>query len=258
MNEVIVINESEVLGQTVKVYGSVEEPLFLAKDVAEWIEYEGRMGQMLNAVGDDEKLMHAVYASGQNRQMWFLTEDGLYEVLMQSRKPQAKIFKTEVKKILKSIRKHGAYMTPEKIEEVLLNPDTIIKLATELKAEREKTILLENKIEQDKPKVEFYEAVGESDTTILVRELAKILKGNGIEAGQNRLYQSLRENGFLISKWGLDYNMPTQRAMELGLFKVKETPIRDSEGKILIKKTVRVTSKGQQYFVKYYQERGEI
>lgn len=262
MNEIVVVNESEVLGQNVRVYGSVDEPLFLAKDVAEWIEHSNpRM--MISVVDEEEKVkrplpVNNAYGVSQVEETWFLTEDGLYEVLMQSRKPQAKIFKSEIKKILKTIRKHGAYMTPEKIEEVLLNPDTIIKLATELKAEREKTNLLESKIEQDKPKVEFYEAVGESQTTILVRELAKILHANGIEAGQNRLFQSLRENGFLISKWGLDYNMPTQKAMELGLFRIKETPIQNSEGKITIKKTVRVTPKGQQYFVKYYREKGVI
>ena len=103
--ELNVFHEQEVLGKGFKVYGDSESPLFLAKDVAEWIEYAGRTGQLLNTVEDDEKLTHTICASGQNREMWFLTEEGLYEVLMQSRKPIAKQFKKQVKQILKTLRK---------------------------------------------------------------------------------------------------------------------------------------------------------
>ena len=109
--ELNVFHEQEVLGKGFKVYGDSESPLFLAKDVAEWIEYAGRTGQLLNTVEDDEKLTHTIYASGQNREMWFLTEEGLYEVLMQSRKPIAKQFKKQVKQILKTLRKTGGYIS---------------------------------------------------------------------------------------------------------------------------------------------------
>ena len=111
MTELKIIDEREVLGKEFKIYGTFEEPLFLAKDVAEWIEYSGRTGQMLSTVDEDEKLTHKLYASGQNRQMWFLKEDGLYEVLMMSQKPIAKQFKKEVKVILKTIRKTGGYVS---------------------------------------------------------------------------------------------------------------------------------------------------
>lgn len=255
MEELSVINEAMVLGQNVRVYGSVDEPLFLAKDVAEWIEYEGRMGQMLNAVGDDEKLMHAVYASGQNRQMWFLTEDGLYEVLMQSRKPIAKQFKKEVKKILKSIRKTGGYIVGEETLDDTELLSRALLIAQKKIEQREAEIKgLQNRVATMLPKEEFYNSVGDSGTTILVGELAKILRQNGIEIGQNRLFVWLRENGYLISRRGLDYNMPTQKAMELGLFRVKETIVYHSDGSKTIEKTPRVTGRGQQYFVKTFLE----
>lgn len=109
MNTLQVIREQEILSQPFKIYGDFENPLFLAKDVAVWIEYEGRTGQLLKTIDEEEKLMHTIYASGQKRDMWFLTEDGVYEVLMQSRKPIAKRFKKEVKRILKEIRQTGGY-----------------------------------------------------------------------------------------------------------------------------------------------------
>lgn len=131
MKTLQVLEEREVLNQGFKIYGDVENPLFLAKDVAKWIDHSNPT-EMLRGVDEDEKLNSTILSAGQNRTMTFLTEDGLYEVLMQSRKPIAKEFKKQIKVILKSIRKHGAYMTPEKIEQVLLNPDTIIQLATAL------------------------------------------------------------------------------------------------------------------------------
>ena len=112
MNKLEVINKQDVLGKEFKIYGDFDNPLFLAKNVAEYIEYEGRTGQLLSTIDESEKLMHTIYASGQNREMWFLTEDGLYEVLMQSRKPIAKQFKAEVKKILKSLRTGKTKLVP--------------------------------------------------------------------------------------------------------------------------------------------------
>ena len=119
MNDLKIIEQREVLGKDFKIYGDIENPLFLAKDVAEWIEYEGRTGQMLNSIDDDEKLTHKLYASGQNRKMWFLREEGLYEVLMQSHKPIAKEFKKKVKEILKIIRKTGGYVAEDREEEFI-------------------------------------------------------------------------------------------------------------------------------------------
>ncbi len=131
------------MGKDFKIYGDYENPLFLAKDVAEWIEHSNAR-MMLQSVDDDEKVVKNAYTLGGNQEQWFLTENGLYEVLMQSRKPIAKEFKKQVKEILKSIRKHGAYMTPETLEAAILNPDTIIKIATALKEEKEKNQLFTN------------------------------------------------------------------------------------------------------------------
>jgi anti-repressor protein len=151
--------------------------------------------------------------------------------------------------VLPTIRKHGAYMTPEKIEEALLNPDTLIKLATDLKLERARRHELEAKTLADRPKVIFADSVTASETTILIGELAKILKQNHIDIGQNRLFQWLRDEGYLIKRKGTDFNMPTQYAMELGLFYIKETAITHSDGHISVSKTTKVTGKGQEFFI---------
>lgn len=148
MNELKVLNEQEVLGKQFKVYGTAEEPLFLAKDVAEWIEYSvSNVSKMLAAVDDEEKNIRTIVTSGSNYQTeaWFLTEDGLYEVLMQSRKPIAKQFKKEVKEILKTIRKHGIYATDNVIDNILNNPDFGIDLLTKLKEERAARVEAERK-----------------------------------------------------------------------------------------------------------------
>lgn len=248
MNELKVIKQQEVLGQDFKIYGDFDNPLFLAKDVAEWIEHN-QPSRIASLVDDDEKVMRNVHTPGGNQSMWFLTEDGLYEVLMQSRKPIAKSFKKEVKAILKDVRKHGAYMTPETIENVLTDPDTIIKLATNLKEEQTKRREAELKIEQDKPKVLFADALTTSTSSILVGELAKLLKQNGVEIGQNKLFDWLRDNGYLIKKRGELYNLPTQRSMELGLMDIKKRVINDANGSSRITRTTKVTGKGQQYFI---------
>lgn len=140
--EVTIIDQRVLLGKDFKMYGTFDEPLFLAKDVAEWIDYaktgDGKrdVSRMLSNVDEDEKLVRKIFVSGQNRNLWFLTENGLYEVLMQSRKPIAKEFKKQVKAILRDVRKHGAYMTPSTIEKAITNPDFIIQLATALKKEQ--------------------------------------------------------------------------------------------------------------------------
>lgn len=133
--ELTIIDERELLGKEFRIYGTFENPLFLAKDVANWIEHSNpRM--MLKGIDEEEKVVNNVYTLGGNQEMWFLTEDGLYEVLMQSRKPIAKEFKKKVKEILKSVRKHGAYMTEEVIQRTLEDPDYMIGLLTKLKEER--------------------------------------------------------------------------------------------------------------------------
>lgn len=247
MNNLEVLNEQEVLGKHFRVYGTIDEPLFLAKDVAGWIEHTD-LSRMVDLVDEGEKLKRTLYVSGQNREVWLLTEDGLYEVLMQSRKPIAKQFKKKVKEILHAIRKHGAYMTENTLEQALTNPDFLIQLAIKLKEEQEARKKLEEQAERDKPKVIFADAVASSETSILIGDLAKLLRQNGINTGQKRLFSQLREQGYLI-KSGASKNIPTQRSMEMGLFEIKEGSYVDGNGCNITTKTTKVTGKGQQYFI---------
>lgn len=247
MNELKIIDEREVLGKQLRIYGDFENPLFKADEVAKWIEHSN-VSKMLESVDDNEKIKLEVGTLTNGYSAWFLTEDGLYEVLMQSRKPIAKKFKKKVKEILKDVRKYGMYAT----DELLDNPDLIIKMATRLKEEKAKNKELEDKMKEDKPKVIFAEAVSIAKNTILVREMAKLIKQNGIDMGEKRLFIWLRENGYLIKKIGTDYNMPTQRSMDLGLFEIKESPVLHSSGEIEISKTPKVTGKGQQYFLNIF------
>ena len=181
MNELNIIQEQEILGKPFTVYGDFENPLFLAKEVAEWIEHSN-VSMMLQTIDDDEKELHQIGTLNNAYSAWFLTEDGVYEVLMQSRKPIAKQFKKEVKTVLKSIRKHGAYITPEKLEEVLLNPDTMIKLCTALKEEqnKNKTLQLQNaalSVDNQimKPKADYFDELVERGLDTGIRETAKEL-----------------------------------------------------------------------------------
>ena len=183
----------------------------------------------------------------------FIPENIFYRLAMKAKNETAERFQALVAdEIIPSIRKHGAYMTPQKIEEALLNPDTIIKLATNLKAEREKRMELERQAEKDKPLVTFANSVSVAKASILVGELAKLLKQNGVDMGQNRLFTWMRENGYLISRKGADYNMPTQRSMEMELFEIKLTTISHGDGHTSLNKTPKVTGKGQIYFINLF------
>lgn len=246
LNDMKIIEQREVLGKEFKIYGDFENPLFLAKDVANWIEHSD-ISTMMRTVDDNEKLLQTLFVSGQNREMWFLTEDGLYEVLMQSRKPIAKEFKREVKQILKSVRKHGLYAT----EELLNNPDFMIAAMKALKEEKEARKALEAENEKLQPLALFAKSVSASHTSILVGELAKLLKQNGVNIGQTRLFAWLRDKGYLM-KSGSSRNMPTQRAMEQQLFEIKESSYINSEGVTVVTKTTKVSGKGQVYFVNLF------
>lgn len=247
MEKLQIIEERKVLGKEFKIYGDFENPLFLAKDVAEWIDYGiSNVSKMVKSIDENEKIITRT----NNTSATFLTEDGLYEVLMQSRKPIAKAFKKEVKAILKTIRQNGMYVT----DKLLDDPDLAIKAFTKLKEEREKRKALETQIEEAKPKVLFAEAVETSKTSILIGELAKILKQNGYDMGQKRMFAWLRNNGYLIKRNGADHNMPTQKAMELGLFEIKETAVTHSDGHITVSKTPKITGKGQIYFINKFKE----
>ena len=248
MKDLKIIEQREVLGKEFKIYGDFENPLFLAKDVAEWIEYDvSSVNKMIFIVDDTEKVRKTIPTLGGSQECWFLTEDGLYEVLMQSRKPIAKEFKREVKQILKSVRKHRLYAT----EELLNNPDFMIEAFKALKEEREARKSLEEENEKLQPLALFAKSVSASRTSILVGELAKLLKQNGVNIGQTRLFAWLRDKGYLM-KSGSSRNMPTQRAMEQQLFEIKESSYINSEGVTVVTKTTKVSGKGQVYFVNLF------
>lgn len=180
----------------------------------------------------------------------FIPENIFYRLAMKAKNETAERFQAKVAdEIIPSIRKHGAYMTEGILEKALSSPDFLIQLATRLKEEKESNerLILEN--ERMKPKEIFADAVSVSDTAILIGELAKILKQNGVAIGQNRLFEWMRDKGYLIKRKGTDYNMPMQKSMEMGLFEIKERTINNPDGSVRITKTVLVSGKGQQYFI---------
>lgn len=264
MEAIQILQKAELLGKEITVYGTVENPLFLAKDVAEWIGYNRNsngdydVSQMLDVVDSDEKIkifcrLPDLYNSpkpckpatynGANR--WFVTEDGLYEILMQSRKPIAKQCKKGVKEILKSVRKHGAYITPQKIDEILSDPDLIIKLAIQLKEERQKGALLEEQnhvyqsehrrlvriqheqvelLEAQAPKVEYADNILNSATTYTTTQIAKEL---GLSA--QHLNFTLKSHGVIEKKGGIW--TATETYVGKGYLTVKSYPYRGSSAR---------------------------
>ena len=189
---------------------------------------------------------------GRPQETNFIPEGDLYRLITPSKLPDAEKFERWVfDEILPSIRRNGMYATPEKLAEMLLNPDAMIQTLQALKAEQEKRRALEAQAEADKPKVLFSDAVSASSSSILIGDLAKLLRQNGVPIGQNRLFDRLRSEGYLM-RYGESRNLPTQRAMEQGLFEVKETTIANPDGSIRVTKTTKVTGKGQVYFVNRY------
>ena len=251
MNDLKIFENSE-FGSVRVVTGPDGEPWFVAKDICEALEL-GNMHSSLALLDEDERGIHSMDTLGGPQEMATVSEPGLYSLILRSRKPEAKAFKRWVTHdVLPAIRRTGGYLTPAKIEEALLNPDTIIQLATDLKAEREKRLALEAQAEQDRPLVGFAKAVQSSEDTILVKHLAGFMKQNGVDIGQNRLFEWLRENGFLCRERGGNRNKPTQKSMNLGLFEVKESIGLHSDGTTRIFLTSKVTGKGQHYFLKKF------
>jgi anti-repressor protein len=247
MNEVQVFNFKDSEVRTLLINN---EPYFVGKDVASILGYSNPRKALADHVDDEDKGVTKCDTLGGVQELTVINESGLYSLVLSSKLPKAKEFKKWVtSEVLPSIRKHGAYMSADTLEKALTSPDFLIKLATELKNEKEKRAELENQNKQMKPKVVFADAVATSHTSILVGELAKILKQNGIEMGQKRLFAWLREKGYLIKRQGTDYNMPTQKAMDLGLFEIKEGSYVNGSGVNITTKTPKVTGKGQQYFI---------
>lgn len=218
------------------------EPWFVGKDVAEVLGYERADNAIRNHIDKEDKLTHQISASGQNRNMTIINESGLYSLVLSSKLPSAKKFKRWVtSEVLPALRKTGQYQVKELSGQELM-AKALIEAQSVLAAK-------DKQIQEMKPKVVFADAVATSHTSILVGELAKILKQNGIDMGQKRLFAWLREKGYLIKRQGTDYNMPTQKAMDLGLFEIKEGSYVNGSGVNITTKTPKVTGKGQQYFI---------
>lgn len=225
--------------------------LFCASDVAKALGYS-RPNDAVSA-HCRATAKRSTPISGKMQEINFIPESDLYRLVFSSKLPTAEKFTDWVTdEILPTIRKHGAYMTPDVIERTLTDPDYIIQLATTLKDEQQKRKALEAQAEENRPKVLFADSVAASHTSILIFDLAKILKQNGVEIGGHRLFDWMRKNGYLVRRDGNDHNMPTQRSMEMGLFEVKETTVSHSDGHISVNKTPKVTGKGQQYFINLF------
>lgn len=257
MNEIKVFENSEFgTLRGVEING---ESWLVGRDVAERLGYSNPRKAIIDHVDDEDKCDGVTIRDSMGREQnpICINESGLYSLVLGSKLPNAKKFKRWVtSEVLPAIRKHGGYLTPEKMEEALLNPDVLIRLATELKDEREARKALESKVAEDAPKVLFAQAVEQAENSILVGDLAKLIKQNGTDIGQKRLFARLRAEGYL-GKIGESYNMPTQRAMEMQLFRISERTINNPDGSVRLTRTVKVTGKGQVYFINRYAGGGQ-
>ena len=256
MNEITSWNYESSEIRTVQVNG---EPWFVLADVCKVLELSSPHKVADRLENDERNQIPVTDSLGRYQNTAIINESGLYTVILRSDKPQAKPFRKWVtSEVLPSIRKHGAYMTEQTLERALTSPDFLIELATQLKTEQEQRRRLETTVaaqskqmEQDKPKVLFADSVTASSSSILIGELAKLIKQNGVDIGQRRLFEWMRANGYLIKRKGSEYNLPTQRSMEQGLMEIKETSVVHT-GYTTISKTPKVTGKGQVYFINLF------
>lgn len=238
------IYENKEFGEirTVNIDG---EPWFVGKDVAEILGHSNPQRALRDYIDDDDKGVTKIVTPGGIQTMAIINESGLYSLILSSKLPNAKKFKKWVTgEVLPSIRKNGGYIAGQET----MSDDEL--MARALQVAQNKILERDKQIETMKPKAIFADAVAASHTSILVGELAKILKQNGVNIGQNRLYEWLRENGYLIrGNKRTDRNAPTQRSMDMGLFEVKISTVVNSDGSVRETRTTKVTGKGQQYFI---------
>lgn len=230
---------------------------FVLKDVCEVLELSNAR-MVKERLSDDVSSTYPIPdALGRQQETTIINEDGLYDVILESRKPEARAFRKWVTgEVLPTIRKHGAYMTSETLEKALASPDFLIQLAGKLKEEQQARIAAEQakqiaevQLTEQRPKVIFAEALETSGNSILIGELAKLLRQNGINIGQNRLFDRLRNEGYLMRTKGERWNDPTQRSMDMGLLEIKKRTINAPDGSVKTIKTTKVTGKGQIYFI---------
>ena len=225
------------------------EPWFVGKDVAEARGYARTADAVAAHVDAEDKGVGKIPTPGGEQDVTIINESGLYSLVLSSKLPTAKQFKRWVThEVIPSIRKHGMYATDGLLAKATQDPDFLIGLLNNMKDERKKRLEAESKLHEAHPKIVFADAVSVSKNAILIFDLAKILKQNGVEIGGRRLFDKLREEGFLI-KSGSSKNMPTQRAMDMGLFVIKEGSYINGQGVNVTTKTTKVTGKGQLYFI---------
>lgn len=243
MEKVQVFKNEEFEVRTVEVDG---EPWFVGKDVATILGYTNAPKAIKDHVDDEDKLIERIVMSGQNRDVILINESGLYSLVLGSKLPSAKRFKRWItSEVLPAIRQNGVYMTDDKAYDITHNPGSLADLLLQAGEQlKQKEII----IQEMKPKALFADAVTTSHTSILVGDLAKIIKQNGYEIGQKRLFEWLRQNGYLI-KSGSSKNMPTQKSMDLHLFEVKESTVQNPDGSVRVTKTPKCTGEGQVYFI---------
>ena len=248
MNEIRVFNNAE-FGK-IRTLNRDGEPWFVGKDVATALGYKDSVNALKSHVSDEDKGGWRIATQYGEREAVIINESGLYSLILSSKLDSAKRFKRWVTaEVLPSIRKSGGYIAGQ--DEM---SDTELLAKALLVAQRQ--IEQRNaQIAEMQPKALFADAVAASHTSILIGELAKILKQNGVDIGQNRLFETLRQQGYLIRRNGTDYNSPTQRAMELGLFEVKESTVGNPDGSVRVTRTTKVTGKGQQYFINKFLSR---
>lgn len=239
----------EFENQKVRTLKIDDEPYFVGKDVANILGYSNPNKALRDHIDAEDKRGEQIVTPSGNQVTIVINESGLYSLILSSKMPNAKRFKHWVtSEVLPTIRKHGAYMTDEKAFDVVNNKDGLASLLQQAADQlRQKDI----QIEEMKPKAMLADAITASETSILVGEMAKILKKNGVNTGQNRFFKWLRENGYLIKRKGTDYNMPTQKSMNLKLFEIKERTIVDGNSTRIVK-TPKITGNGQQYFTNLF------
>jgi anti-repressor protein len=249
MNELKVFNNPE-FGQ-VRTFDKGGEPWFVGKDVADILGYQNGSRDINRHVDDEDRCKNMVSDGTQLKETILINESGLYSLILSSKLPTAKKFKHWVTaEILPAIRKTGGYIAnAETMTDAEIMSKALLIAKQTIESREQRIHSLEVETERMKPKEIFADAVSASNSSILIGDLAKILHGNGIKIGRGRLFAWMREHGFLIKQKGTSYNMPTQRAMELGLFRVKEGSYVDGKGNNIITKTTKVTGKGQQYFI---------
>ena len=248
MNEIKVFNNAE-FGK-IRTLNRDGEPWFVGKDVATALGYSNASKALADHVAEEDKLNNESLSSLGQRGGWLINESGLYSLILSSKLDSAKRFKRWVTaEVLPSIRKSGGYIAGQ---DEMSDTELLAKalLVAQRQIERRNA-----QIAEMQPKALFADAVAASHTSILIGELAKILKQNGVDIGQNRLFETLRQQGYLIRRNGTDYNSPTQRAMELGLFEVKESTVGNPDGSVRVTRTTKVTGKGQQYFINKFLSR---